>query len=144
MYRGKPYPNRTGKCNLKFKIFYDSFCPLCLIEMRKLKSFDAASEIEFVDIQSSMFTHNYPQHDWKAFNDRIHAQLPDGTIISGLDATYEVWKIVGKGWVYAPLRWPIVRWFADKMYNVFARRRYQISYILTGKRRCDRCQSLTK
>ncbi|TRY32829.1 thiol-disulfide oxidoreductase DCC family protein [Aliiglaciecola sp. M165] len=129
---------------MKFKIFYDSYCPLCMIEMRKLKSLDVHSTIEFVDIQAPKFSTDYPNLDWQRLNDRIHAQLPDGTMVTGLDATHEVWKQVGKGWVYAPLRWPLVRWFADRVYNVFARHRYRISFWLTGKPRCSSCQPLSE
>lgn len=128
---------------MKFKIFYDSYCPLCMLEMRKLKSLDVRSNIEFVDIHAPNFGSDFPNLDWQTLNDRIHAQLADGSIVTGLDATHEVWKQVGKGWIYAPLRWPVIRWFADKFYNIFARHRYRISFWLTGKPRCSSCQSLS-
>jgi len=121
-------------------IFYDGYCPLCLFEMRKLKRFDHLKNITFVDIQEPSFSTHYPQLDWRALNARIHGYLPDGSLISGLDVTYLAWKLVGKGWVYAPLRWPVVSWFADIAYNIFAKHRYRISYLLTGKKRCVPCE----
>lgn len=121
-------------------IFYDGYCPLCLMEMNKLKQLDKDHQITFVDIQQATFALSYPQLDWQALNARIHGYLPDGTLVSGLDVTYLAWKLVGKGWVYAPLRWPVISWFADRAYNIFATHRYRISYLLTGKKRCVPCE----
>lgn len=127
--------------NSLLTIFYDGYCPLCLVEMNKLKQLDAQRNITFVDIQIPSFVENYPHLDWQALNARIHGYLADGRLISGLDVTYLAWKLVGKGWVYAPLRWPLIRWFADIAYNAFAKHRYRISYLLTGKKRCVPCEA---
>lgn len=121
-------------------IFYDGYCPLCNAEMRHLRKRDKHNALTLVDIQSAEFAINYPQLDWQALNARIHGMLPDGRMITGLDVTHQAWKAVGMGWVYAPLRWPIIRVFADWVYVKFAKHRYTISYLLTGKKRtCDRC-----
>ncbi|MFT2092333.1 MULTISPECIES: thiol-disulfide oxidoreductase DCC family protein [Paraglaciecola] len=125
-------------------IFYDGYCPLCLAEMRKLKALDTSQAIAFVDIQEDSFNQNYPHLNWQALNARIHGYLNDGRLISGLDVTHLAWKLVGKGWVYAPLRWPVIRWFADLAYNVFAKHRYTISFLLTGKKRCLPCETAKK
>jgi predicted DCC family thiol-disulfide oxidoreductase YuxK len=125
---------------LQLTIFYDGFCPLCVAEMNKLKGYDAASKLAFVDIQHQDFCVAYPELDWQALNAVIHVQLADGSMVKGLDATYLAWQVVGKGWLYAPLRWPLIRWFADGLYLLFARHRYSISYWLTGQRRCQQCK----
>ncbi|MEP1552787.1 MAG: DUF393 domain-containing protein [Paraglaciecola sp.] len=125
-------------------IFYDGYCPLCLAEMRKLKELDTSQAISFVDIQEDSFTQHYPHLDWGALNARIHGYLADGRLISGLDVTYVAWKLVGKGWVYAPLRWPVIRWFADIAYKGFAKHRYTISFLLTGKKRCLPCEQVDR
>ena len=127
--------------NSPLTIFYDGYCPLCAIEMNKLKQLDNQQNINFVDIQEPSFAADYPHLDWQSLNARIHGYLANGTLISGLDVTYLAWKLVGKGWVYAPLRWPVIRWFADIAYNLFAKYRYNISYLLTGKKRCIPCGS---
>ncbi|WP_421132451.1 thiol-disulfide oxidoreductase DCC family protein [Alteromonas sp. A079] len=121
-------------------IFYDSYCPLCMAEMRHLKKRDKTDSLTLVDIQDPQFSAEYPELDYDALNARIHAMLPSGEIITGLDVTHQAWKAVGVGWLYAPLRWPVIRIFADWFYTVFARHRYTISYLLTGKKRsCARC-----
>ena len=122
-------------------IFYDGLCPLCRAEMNKLEQLDSDNNLSFVDIQQEGFSQRHPGLDWQALNARIHGQLPDGRLISGLDVTYLAWKSVGRGWVYAPLRWPVIRWVADWLYLGFARYRYQISWLLTGQKRCDTCVS---
>jgi predicted DCC family thiol-disulfide oxidoreductase YuxK len=109
--------------------------------MNKLKQLDKQKNILFVDIQEPSFFIDYPHLDWKALDARIHGYLADGSLISGLDVTYLAWKLVGKGWVYAPLRWPVIKWFADIAYNFFAKHRHRISYMLTGKKRCVSCES---
>lgn len=46
-------------------------------------------------------------------------------LLLGLDVTYQAWKLVGKGWLYASLRLPNIRPFADWLYIKFANNRYQ-------------------
>lgn len=129
------------KQHSQLTIFYDGYCPLCLLEMNKLKGLDKQKNITFINIQESSFSDNYPHLNWQALNARIHGYLRDGSLISGLDVTYLAWKLVGRGWVYAPLRWPVLSWFADIAYTLFAKHRYRISYLLTGKKRCIPCNS---
>lgn len=121
-------------------IFYDGHCPLCGMEIKKLRELDEDKQLAFVDINHAEFSLAYPALDWQTLDARIHGQLPNGDMISGLDVTYLAWKLVGKGWVYAPLRWPAISWFADRMYNLFARYRKPISYLLTGKKADTYCQ----
>ena len=103
-------------------------------------SMHECNKLILVDIQAPDFSNRYPTMDWHALNARIHGLREDGTLITGLDVTHEAWKAVGVGWLYAPLRWPVIRHVADAFYNVFAKHRYTISYLLTGKKRqCDRC-----
>jgi predicted DCC family thiol-disulfide oxidoreductase YuxK len=125
---------------MQLTLFYDGFCPLCVAEMTRLQRLDVKQKLCFVDIQSPDFAERYPHLDYERVNARIYGQLDNGELITGLDVTYLAWKLVGKGWVYAPLRWPVIRWFADAVYVFFARYRYQISFVLTGKKRCQLCQ----
>ncbi len=125
-------------------IFYDGNCPLCQMEMRKLAQLDQHGKLHFEDIQQSDFKQRFPDLNWANLNARIHVMQSDGVIVTGLDATYLAWKAVGKGWVYAPTRWPVIRWFADLCYRFFAKYRLQLSFILTGKKRCEACDIQSK
>ncbi|AWL10882.1 hypothetical protein HMF8227_00376 [Saliniradius amylolyticus] len=121
-------------------LFYDGLCPLCQKEMSKLSQLDTDEKLRFVDIQQPDFEQRYPQIDYQAANERLHAITEQGEILTGLDVTYRAWQAVGHGWLIAPLRWPVVRIVADWAYAVFARHRYLISFVLTGQSRCRRCK----
>lgn len=118
-------------------VFYDGLCPLCVKEMKHLADKDIAGALTFYDINQTQFAVDHPDIDYAEANAYLHAKMQSGEVITGLDVTYQAWNLVGKGWLIAPLRWPIVRVIADKVYLAFAKHRYSISKILTGKSRCD-------
>ncbi|MEM0910274.1 MAG: DUF393 domain-containing protein [Pseudomonadota bacterium] len=122
---------------MAFTIFYDGNCPLCVKEINLLKKRNAEGKLEFEDIYKSDFRMKFPDLDWHSLNERIHAIDEYGKVYRGLDVTHKAWSLVGVGWLYAPLRWPIIRLVADAGYKIFARHRYRISYLLTGKKRTD-------
>ena len=122
---------------MQFTVFYDGACPLCMAEMRQLMKRNTANALAFVDINHPDFDANYPELDKNILNARIHGRWANGEMLTGLDVTHTAWKQVGRGWLYAPLRWPVIRFFADKAYLFFARHRHRISYLLTGKKRCE-------
>ncbi|WMN89464.1 DUF393 domain-containing protein [Vibrio parahaemolyticus] len=125
---------------VKLTIFYDGTCPLCAKEMRALTKRDTHQHIRIVDIYSEAFS-AYPQIDAAKANTILHALDDSGNLLLGLDVTYRAWQLVGRGWLYAPLRWPLIRPVADWLYIKFANNRYRISYWLTGTSRCgtDQC-----
>ncbi|MCV5638693.1 DCC1-like thiol-disulfide oxidoreductase family protein, partial [Escherichia coli] len=79
----------------------------------------------------------YPQIDPDRANTILHALDNHGNLLLGLDVTYRAWQLVGRGWLYAPLRWQLIRPVADWLYLRFAQNRYRISYWLTGTSRCN-------
>ncbi|MCO7190686.1 MULTISPECIES: DUF393 domain-containing protein [unclassified Pseudoalteromonas] len=117
-------------------IFYDGTCPLCVKEMTALTKRDKAQRIKTVDIFSDEFA-RYPGIDPEKANTVLHALDAKGNLLLGLDVTHQAWRLVGMGWLYAPLRWPVIKPIADKFYLLFAKNRYRISYWLTGQSRCD-------
>ncbi|KZN47828.1 thiol-disulfide oxidoreductase DCC family protein [Pseudoalteromonas luteoviolacea] len=120
----------------RLTIFYDGTCPLCVKEMTALTKRDKTAQIKTVDIHSDEFV-NYPHIDPKKANLILHALDEQGGLLLGLDVTHRAWQLVGMGWLYAPLRWPFIKPIADKVYLLFAKNRYRISYLLTGKSRCE-------
>jgi predicted DCC family thiol-disulfide oxidoreductase YuxK len=94
------------------------------------------SHLAFVDLHSDAFL-AHPDIDFGEANRVLHGKTANGEILFGLDVTHAAWHLVGRGWLIAPLRWPIIRWFADKCYLSFARNRFQWSRWLTGQSRCD-------
>lgn len=119
----------------KLTLFYDGTCPLCAREMNALTQHDKHQQIKTVDIYSEEFAH-FPQIDATKANTVLHALKDNGELLLGLDVTYAAWKLVGKGWLYAPLRWSLVKPIADWCYMKFANNRYTVSLWLTGQSRC--------
>ncbi|MGR5232698.1 thiol-disulfide oxidoreductase DCC family protein [Vibrio rotiferianus] len=120
----------------KLTVFYDGTCPLCAKEMEALKQRDAEQQIKIINIYSDAFA-DYPQFDPEQANTILHALNQKGELLLGLDVTHRAWQLVGRGWLYAPLRWRVVKPVADWLYLKFAKNRYRVSYLLTGKSRCN-------
>lgn len=120
----------------KLTVFYDGTCPLCAKEMSALRQRDTKQQIKIINIYSDAFA-DYPQIDPEQANTILHALNQKGELLLGLDVTHRAWQLVGRGWLYAPLRWRIVKPVADWLYLNFAKNRYRVSYLLTGKSRCN-------
>ncbi|MCX2524257.1 thiol-disulfide oxidoreductase DCC family protein [Larsenimonas rhizosphaerae] len=121
-------------------LFYDGACPLCVREIGHLTRLDEQGRIQCEDIQKDDFEMRWPQVDPQEASSILLGYY-HGQVIKGLDVTHRAWSLVGRGWLTAPLRWPVVRPVADRVYLWFARHRYTISGVLTGRRRCDSCTS---
>ncbi len=123
-------------------IFYDGLCPLCAKEMAHLSRLDEQERIHLIDINDESYLKNHGDIDSVKAMKVLHGKLPTGEVILGLDVTYRAWQLVGKGMWIAPLRMPLIKAIADMCYRLFAKHRYAISKLLTGKSRlseCDRC-----
>lgn len=120
-------------------IFYDGGCPLCVAEMQHLHRLDLQSKLGFENIYAKDFTVRFPHIDQQQADRRLHGQAADGTMLFGLDVTYQAWALVGKRQWVAVLRWPVVKQLADIGYLFFARYRYSISRLVTGQSRCESC-----
>jgi len=120
----------------KLTLFYDGSCPLCVREMAALAKRDADNNILTIDINSEEFNH-YHQIDYLQAQNILHGLDEKGDLYLGLDAVHKAWTFAGRGWLYAPSRWRLIKPMADKLYLLFARNRYRISFLLTGKARCD-------
>lgn len=121
----------------KLTVFYDGLCPLCVKEMSQLAKSDKQGYLAFYDINQSLLATEHPDIDFAQANTFLHAKTWDGKLVTGLDVTHQAWQLVGRGWMIAPLRWPIIRVLADKAYIIFANNRYRISKWLTGNARCE-------
>ena len=121
-------------------LFYDGSCPLCVNEMLQLQQADTCGHIQLEDISDPDFSARFPQIDPLQANLVLHAMTPDNRILQGLDATCAAWGLTGKQAWLKRLRWPLIKPFADLGYRLFARYRYQISWVLTGQRRGE-CSS---
>lgn len=126
----------------QIKLLYDGACPLCAREIRFLERRDAGrGRIQFEDIADPAFDPTEYGLEMRDLMARIHAILPNGTVLEGLEVFRQVYTAVGLGWLLAPTRWPGLRRVADLGYRIFAANRLR----LTGRAAaCDteRCRAI--
>jgi predicted DCC family thiol-disulfide oxidoreductase YuxK len=70
---------------------------------------------------------------------RIHAVLPDGSLVEGVEAFRRAYAAVGLGWLVAPTAWPGLRSVFDAAYGVFARNRLRWTGRADSSCADDRC-----
>ncbi len=111
----------------KLKVFYDSLCPVCAWEMKKLRQRDAAQLLSFEDIASPDFEPSKYGLSLQQTVGAMHAVRRDGSVISGPDTFIEAYRLVGLGWLAAVLSFPLFRPFVRIGYRIFARIRPRFS-----------------
>ena len=116
-------------------IFFDGQCPICRWEMNRLNAADKAGRLKFEDMHKAGFTSEYPDVSCDDLQRQIYGRLETGELVSGLDALHQAWSRAGHPWRYAPLRWPLIRCVADKIYLFVARHRFAVSRFLHLERR---------
>lgn len=115
----------------QIKLLYDGECPLCLREVNFLRKKDQGRGlIAFVDISADDYSPaDNAGIDFATAMGRIHAILPDGTVIENLEVFRRVYSVLGMGWVYSFTRIPILGAIAEAIYAVWAKFRL----ALTGR-----------
>jgi predicted DCC family thiol-disulfide oxidoreductase YuxK len=115
----------------KIKLLYDGECPLCVREVNFLTFRDAGRGlVAFVDIAADDYTPS--EHggvDYETAMGRIHAVLPDGTLVKNIEVFRRVYETLGMGWVYAVTKLPIVGAIANFLYGIWA----DLRLALTGR-----------
>lgn len=113
----------------RIKLLYDGECPLCLREVNFLQKRDAGRGlVAFVDIADE----NYKREDnanidFETAMGRIHAILPDGTVVKNVEVFRRVYEALGMGWVYAITKLPIIGFLADTLYGIWAEWRLKLT-----------------
>jgi predicted DCC family thiol-disulfide oxidoreductase YuxK len=108
-------------------LLYDGGCPVCALEMHKLRERDKQKQLAFVDITALDFN---PARYGATLSDmmvRMHAVRSDGALLTGMEAIRATYAAIGLGWLLAPTRWPLIRPLADWGYAQFARNRMRLS-----------------
>ena len=108
----------------ELRVLYDAECPLCRREIEMLRRLDRGrGRIDFEDISASGFHAGKYGLDQPSVVARIHAVLPDDSVIEGVEVFRRAYSAVGLEWLVAPTRWPGLRTACDAAYRVFARNR---------------------
>lgn len=120
----------------KIELFYDGGCPLCKREIAYIRKRDKKQEIRFTDLDSAEITIDRYGKTHEELMAQIHARLPDGTWIIGVEVFRQLYSIIGYKWLVAFSRWPLVRQFLDFGYRIFARNRLK----WTGRCKKNQCE----
>jgi predicted DCC family thiol-disulfide oxidoreductase YuxK len=118
-----------------FKLLFDGQCPFCRREVEWLKRRDRHGRLVAEDISDPNFQAEAYDLSQTEVMGVLHGIMPDGRIVRRVEAIREAYRVVGLGWLVAPLSWPIVGWLADRAYGVFARNRVALGRLFG--RRCD-------
>jgi len=118
-------------------VLFDGECPLCAREVAMLRRLDRGrGRIAFDDIAAPGFDARRYARAHGELMARIHAALPDGRLVEGVEVFRRAYAAVGLGWALAWTAWPGLRPIADAGYRWFARNRLR----LTGRPR-HACES---
>lgn len=112
------------------RIFIDGECPLCKREGAVILRMDRGRGLVVLeDIASPSFDPSQWGLTREQFNGAIHAELPGGGVVSGLEVFRRVYGVLSPvaGALWAVTAWPGVRVVFDGAYRVFARNRLRIS-----------------
>jgi predicted DCC family thiol-disulfide oxidoreductase YuxK len=142
--------SRSGSTTWKIKLLYDGECPLCLREVKFLQQRDAGRGlVAFVDIADPNYSPEANGNvSFETAMGRIHAVLPDGTVINNVEVFRRVYELLGMGWVYAATKLPGVEAVANAVYGVWAEWRLKLTgrsdlaTILAKRQSCEsgRCR----
>lgn len=117
----KPVPLHHSKDTL----YYDASCPLCSKEIKHLKKLQQG-ELYCADIHTELPKELTKQKE--AMLGILHLYKKSGECMQGLDATAEAWSHTDYGWAFRFLRWPLIKPVADKVYYIWAKKRYEKKY----------------
>ena len=122
-------------------IFYDGKCPLCSLEMDKLKRHDQHNKIRLIDLHQDNFNNNFPHINTDKALAILHGEY-QGKVLLALDVTHRAWTLVGRGMLVAPLQWPVFKQISHAVYLQLAKHRYPISSFIhkrfgIGIKSCD-------
>jgi predicted DCC family thiol-disulfide oxidoreductase YuxK len=110
------------------EVFYDGDCPLCVREIEMLSRLDRGrGRILFTDIAAPSFSPQELGLSHAELMERIHARLPDGRLIEGVEVFRRLYGAVGLGWILAPTRLPGLRRLSDWAYEKFAKNRLRLT-----------------
>lgn len=122
------------------EVFFDGECPLCTKEIDLVRRLDRRSRVRFVDIAAPSFdavARVGRTHD--ELMARIHARLPDGNLVEGVEVFRLMYAAVGLGPLVALTRLPGITQLLDASYTWFAKNRLR----LTGRCEADACTPRT-
>ncbi len=103
-------------------LYYDGSCPVCAKEIGFIERWKNAS-LDLIEIHSMGFADQNFLKSKSELLTILHYKTKQGQWLLGLDATVAAWGHTPFGFLFKPLRWPIIKPVADKLYNSWAQKR---------------------
>src|SRR4051812_33030826 len=88
------------------EVFFDGDCPLCRREIAWLKKLDRRSRVRFTNIADPQFDPTILGTTQERLMDQIHARLPDGRWIQGVEVFRQLYTALGLGFIATITRLP--------------------------------------
>lgn len=120
------------------RLFIDGHCPLCRREGAVIARLDRGRGLVSVeDLNATGFDPAGLGLTHAQMMGALHAQLPDGRIVTGLEVFRRVYRsLAWWGVILAPTGWPLLRPMFDAAYRLFARHRIRIGAWFGGRTDC--------
>tara|TARA_R110002111_G_scaffold144910_2_gene211289 strand:- start:158361 stop:158771 length:411 start_codon:yes stop_codon:yes gene_type:complete len=112
---------------IQLEAFYDAECPLCLREVNLLRRLDRKHKILFTNIADPQFAAESYGKTADQFMNEMHARLPDGTWVTGVEVFRRLYTAVGLRWLVLPTRLPVISQFLNLSYRFFAKNRLKLT-----------------
>ena len=102
-------------------VLYDGDCPFFARTAKLLKRLDRQHRLLFANVAARKFEPLIFNKSKGELATEIHAHLPDGSWLKGLDAFRELYSIVGFGPLVLPTKLPVLRQLTDGAYRVLCK-----------------------
>jgi predicted DCC family thiol-disulfide oxidoreductase YuxK len=116
------------------EVYFDGACPFCTREVALLRRLDRTGRIRFTDLAGERFDPVAVGIPMANLMDRIHARLPDGEVVEGVEVFRRIYTILGYGPLVAATRLPGVAQALDLGYRWFAKNRLRLGGRCTPER----------
>lgn len=120
--------------NTKTIVLYDGWCSVCSASATKLQRMDKHDRLNMIDLREDPSIIETHALDPKEVRRVMHAITPDGEIVTAMDALRATMSAIGRGWMLAWTRIPIISWICDRLYLAFANNRLR---FFKRKHACD-------
>lgn len=124
-----PHKSITSHSVFPLTLLYDGDCEVCATEMSDLQARDRDQRLIFVDITQPRFDPQRYGTGLSELRAKIHAVRPDGRILKGVSVLHVAYAAVGRGWIFAPVKWPFLRPALDATYSLLSKHRSLISRV---------------
>ncbi|MBX7167637.1 MAG: DUF393 domain-containing protein [Pirellulales bacterium] len=111
----------------EIEVFFDGGCPLCRREIDLLRCRDRGQRIRFTDLETLDPAAANLGKSSAELMARMHARLPDGSWVEGVEVFRRMYSAVGFRRLVALSRLPVVSPLLAAAYAVFARNRLRLT-----------------